>query len=464
MLNRLWVRLTLAFAIVAVIGIGLAALLADQSVDREFRTFIARSQSEVQNSRVITELLSYYAAHQTWQGVNTIFAADQPPAQPTRGQPGQSPDHFSPRPALIVADTDWRIVYDSGQRRTGEILPSSERDLATNLQTPDQTIGYLLFTPGPIGVLSPPEQAFINQVRYSLLLAALIASLIGALLGLAFSRSLTRPLDRLAKAARAIAAKDLTQRVAPAGTVEVANVATAFNDMAASLQKAEQLRRNLVADVAHELRTPLSVMQGNLTGILDGVFPMDLEEAARLYDETRLLSRLVDDLRELAQAEAGQLQLNMGAIDLKSVIAATVSAFNGAASEKQIQLIDEAADQLPWVKADAERVAQVLRVLISNALRHTPEQGAITITAAPRADCVEVSVRDTGEGIALSELPYVFDRFWRGDKSRARETGGTGLGLAIAKQLIEAQGGSIGVESTPGQGSRFWLRLPMVNQ
>jgi two-component system OmpR family sensor kinase/two-component system sensor histidine kinase BaeS len=269
-------------------------------------------------------------------------------------------------------------------------------------------------------------------------------------------------LNRLVTAARAIAAKDLTHRVEPGGTVEVANVAHAFNDMATSLQKAEELRRNLVADVAHELRTPLSVMQGTLTAQLDGVFPLDLSETAKLYDETRLLSRLVDDLRELAQVEAGQLPLNIGAIDVKRVIATTISAFEGAASEKQINLKDEADDRVPLVKADGERIAQVLRVLISNALRHTPAAGAITVTAAPLADQVEVSVRDTGDGIAPTELPYVFDRFWRGDKSRARETGGSGLGLAIAKQLIEAQDGSIGVESQSDAGSRFWFRLPIV--
>jgi two-component system OmpR family sensor kinase len=232
--------------------------------------------------------------------------------------------------------------------------------------------------------------------------------------------------------------------------------------MAASLQKAEQLRRNLVADVAHELRTPLSVMQGTLTAQLDGVFPLDLEETAKLYDETRLLSRLVDDLRELAQAEAGQLQLNLGAINLERVIASTAVAFQAMASEQQANLITAVPDQLPLVRADSERVAQVLRVLLSNALRHTPANGTITIAAASFADLVEVSLRDTGDGIAPDELPYVFDRFWRGDKSRARETGGSGLGLAIARQLIEAQNGSIGVESTNGQGSRFWFRLPIA--
>jgi len=461
-MNRLWVRLTVAFALVAVIGIGLASLLANLAINNEFRSFVGRSEATSQNSDLATKIVDYYTARQSWDNVGSILIPSKHP-QDGGPQPGSlPPDRFGPPLSLLVADVNGVIVFDSGQRRSGEVLSQIERDSATALKEQDQTIGYLVFTPGPVMTLRPTEQFFVDQVRQNLVLAALIASAIGAVLGLLFSRTLTRPLDRLAQAARAIAAKDLTQRVEPSGTVEVTNVAVAFNDMASSLQKAEELRRNLVADVAHELRTPLSVMQGTLTAQLDGVFPLDLSETAKLYDETRLLSRLVDDLRELAQVEAGQLQLNIGAIDLKRVIATTVGAFDGVTSEKQLSLSDESTDRLPPVKADSERVAQVLRVLISNALRHTPVNGTITIESSVFADSVEVSVRDTGEGIAPTELPYVFDRFWRGDKSRARESGGSGLGLAIAKQLIEAQGGSIGVESQAGAGSRFWFRLPIV--
>lgn len=459
-MNRLWVRLTLAFALVAVIGIGLASLLANLAIDNEFRSFVGRSEATLQNSDLVSKLVSYYTEHRGWDDVGSILIRAKPPKDEVP-QPGSlPPDRFGPPLALIVADANGTIVFDSSQRRAGEMLSQAERDAATALQEQAQTIGYLVFAPGPVMTLRPTEQFFVDEVRRNLLLAALIATAIGAVLGLLFSRTLTRPLDRLTQAARTIAAKNLSHRVEPGGTVEVANVAHAFNDMADSLQKAEQLRHNLVADVAHELRTPLSVMQGTLTAQLDGVFPLDLSETAKLYDETRLLSRLVDDLRDLAQVEAGQLPLNIGAIDLKHVIVTTMSAFDGAASEKQISLNDESADQLPWVKSDSERVAQVLHVLISNALRHTPANGTITVAAMPVADQVEVSVHDTGEGIAPDELPYVFDRFWRGDKSRARETGGSGLGLAIAKQLIEAQGGSIGLESQTGAGSRFWFRLP----
>lgn len=459
--NRLWAQLTIAFAVVAVIGIGLVAVVTNLAVDREFRTFVAQNELDLANSELYSELVAYYTQHQTWTGVEDIMQQVGPSVFPDR-RPGDQPaDRGRPRLDVLIADADGVIVFDSHRQRRGEPLNPAELDNATALTAGDQTIGYLAITPGPIGNLLPPEQAFIDQVRRNLLLAGLAASLIGAALGLAFSRTLTRPLDRLATAARAIAAKDLSQRVASGGTVEVANVAEAFNDMADSLEKAEQLRRNLIADVAHELRTPLSVMQGNLAAQLDGLFPLDLAETARLYDETRLLSRLVDDLRELAQAEAGQLQLNIGAIDLRRVIDTTAKAFNGMDNEHQAGVNVELPDQLPRVKADGERVAQVLRVLLSNALRHTPAHGSITISAFGLQDKVGVSVQDTGEGIAAGELPYVFDRFWRGDKSRARETGGSGLGLAIAKQLIEAQGGTIGVESVIGQGSRFWFTLPI---
>ncbi len=470
-MNRLWVRLTIAFALVAVIGIGLASLLANLAIDNEFRSFVGRNDATSQNSDLATRLTNYYTEHQSWDGVGAVLIPTRPftstasrPGNPQPGnpQPGNPPpDRFGPPVALIVTDAASRIVFDSRQQRVGDTLSQSERNAATPLQVQNQTVGYLIFTPGPVATLRPIEQTFIDQVRQNLLLATLIASLLGAVLSLLISRTLTRPLNRLVEAARAIAAKDLTHRVPPSGTIEVANVANAFNDMAASLQKSEEMRRNLVADVAHELRTPLSVMQGSLSAQLDGVFPLDLAETAKLYDETRLLSRLVDDLRELAQAEAGQLQLNVGVIDVQDVIAATASAFNGVAGEKQVNL-NVAATDLPPVKADSERIAQVLRALLTNALRHTAAHGQVTIAARLVSDQVEVSVQDTGEGIAPDDAPYVFDRFWRGDKARTRETGGSGLGLAIAKQLIEAQGGSIGVESTIGQGSRFWFRLPIA--
>jgi len=217
--------------------------------------------------------------------------------------------------------------------------------------------------------------------------------------------------------------------------------------------------------VAHELRTPLSVLQGNLRAILDDVYDLDKAEISRLYDETRLLSRLVDDLRELALADAGQLNLNLRPTDVAQIIRSTADNLALAAEAGQVSLATALPDSLSTVQADPDRVCQVLRNLLVNALRHTPEGGSVPVTASAREGKVEIAVSDTGEGIAAEDLPHVFERFWRADPSRARDdrlAGGTGLGLSVAQSLVEAQGGRIWAESTPGEGTVFRFTLPLV--
>jgi two-component system OmpR family sensor kinase/two-component system sensor histidine kinase BaeS len=220
----------------------------------------------------------------------------------------------------------------------------------------------------------------------------------------------------------------------------------------------------MVADVAHELRTPLSVLQGNLRAILDDVYALEKGEIARLYDETRLLSRLVDDLQELALVDAGKLNLNLRPTDSSQVIEETVESFGPVAEARGVLLSAHMPGNLPQVQADADRLAQILRNLVANALRHTPAGGSVTVEAVGRAEKLEITVRDTGEGIASEDLPHIFERFWRADSSRARSVagGGTGLGLSVAQSLVESQRGRIWVESIEGQGSRFTFTLPVA--
>ena len=295
-----------------------------------------------------------------------------------------------------------------------------------------------------VGLITASEQAFLDQLRNTLGIAALAAGGLGILLGLLISRTLAAPLAELAGAARAFGAHDWSRRVNVHGiaqTAEVSAVAHAFNDMADALQDAETLRRNLMADVAHELRTPLTVLQGNLRALLDGVYPLERGEIATLYDETRLLSRL----------------------DARALALATLNTFGSAAEECGLTLQSDMPANLPLVCADPGRLAQVLQNLLSNALRHTPSGGQIRLSASPassdRGPVVYFAVVDTGEGIAAADLPHIFDRFYRADRSRTPR-GGTGLGLAIAKSFVEAMSGTIGVASSPGQGSRFWFSLP----
>ncbi len=296
----------------------------------------------------------------------------------------------------------------------------------------------------------------------ALLQAGVIAGVLGIVLGLLFARSIAAPLSQLATAAHRFALGDLDERVPVHGTEEMAEAAQAFNDMAASLKEAEILRRNLVADIAHELRTPLTVIQGNLQAILDDVYPLEKREIATVFDETLVLGRLVSDLRDLSQAEAGQLHLSVQPIEVQSVLDSVRNAFADLARQQGVHLNGTDAYGIPPVMADPDRLRQILNNLVSNALRHTPEDGTVAIMAEAQASGqIRFSVTDTGPGIPSEDLAQVFGRFWRAERSRSREHGGSGLGLAIARQLVEAQGGEIGVESEVGRGSVFWFTLPV---
>jgi signal transduction histidine kinase len=239
-------------------------------------------------------------------------------------------------------------------------------------------------------------------------------------------------------------------------------LAQAFNSMAAELEYAEQLRRNMVADVAHELRTPLSNIQGYLEAIRDGMVEPDAGVIRSLNEETSLLSRLVNELQELSLAEAGELKLVYQAEDITNLVRQAVTPWQPQLTAGEISLSLDVPDNLPLVNIDWQRVNQVLHNILENAVAHTPKGGAINVAASQKGKSVEVSISDTGEGIPAEDLPHIFERFYRVDKSRARATGGSGLGLTIAKRLIEAHGGTITVQSKQGEGSRFSFTLPVA--
>ncbi len=363
---------------------------------------------------------------------------------------------------LWLADDRGVIVASSDQSRVGQALSSAERASATPVRVNGQTVGWLAVDPGMMNsIADPASQQFLNQVNRSLLLAAWVAALIALALGFVLFRQITAPLNALARASNGIASGDFKARARVHGDDEIAQVARAFNAMADNLARSETARRNMLADVAHELRNPIGVIQSHLEAMLDGVFPTTPEQIASLHDETILLTRLVDDLRALALADAGQLTLARQPTDLHTLVSKTVEAFQVQATENQIMLTSELATNIPPVHIDAERIAQVLRNLLSNALRYTLAGGRVHVKLMNTGRAARVQVSDTGPGIPSEVLPMVFERFWRADKSRTRAQGGAGLGLAIAKQWIEAHGGQIGVESELGQGTTFWFNLPL---
>nr|WP_290668974.1 ATP-binding protein [Ardenticatena sp.] len=306
------------------------------------------------------------------------------------------------------------------------------------------------------------RRAFLEGLPGFLTRTTVVAGILGLALGIWFSRSLTEPLSRLEQGARAVAMRNWSYRVPEEGPEEVVEVARAFNEMTTALQQSEMLRRQLLSDVAHELRTPLTVLQGNLRAMLDGVYPLEPAEIGRLYDQTRHLSRLVEDLHLLAQAEAQALPLTRTCFDLRDLVREVVELFRPLAEARHVQLTLESAETPLPVEADRARIQQILNNFLSNALRHTPEGGHITVRAARETNRGRVEVQDTGEGIAPEHLPHVFERFYRADKARDRQHGGTGLGLAIAKALAEAHGGGVWAASDgKGKGATFGFWLPL---
>jgi two-component system OmpR family sensor kinase/two-component system sensor histidine kinase BaeS len=276
-------------------------------------------------------------------------------------------------------------------------------------------------------------------------------------------RRFAMPVGEMMAAVDAVASGDLSVRVRENVPGELGRLTRRFNHMIAELQRAEQQRRNLTADIAHELRTPLHIIQGTLEGMLDGVYPPDSENISATLEETRLLARLVNDLQTLSLAEAGQLPLHPVQLQAGDLLADVITSFAAQAEEQGVSLhLDLPADPAALaLHADPDRLDQVLSNLVSNALRHTPRGGTITLGAAAIPGGVRLLVRDTGSGIPPEDLPYIFDRFWRGDRSRTRASGaGSGLGLAIARQLVRAHGGQIQVESQPAGGTRFIIELP----
>ena len=289
----------------------------------------------------------------------------------------------------------------------------------------------------------------------------MLAIAIALLLTFVLSRHILAPVKALTQAARRLGKGDFSQRVRVRDKGEVGELAQSFNSMASDLERAEQLRRNMVADAAHELRTPLSNIRGYLEAIRDGIKKPDAGTIRSLNEEASSLSRLVDDLQELSLADAGKLKLIYRKENISRLIDEAVAALQPQAAAKGLMLAVKLPEKLPLVNIDSHRIKQVLRNLLENAVAHTSQGGSITVEAWQQGSQIKVSVVDTGEGIPAKDLPNIFERFYRVDKSRARATGGSGLGLTIAKRLVEAHGGRIAVQSKLRKGSRFTFTLPL---
>jgi signal transduction histidine kinase len=439
-------RLLAAFALVIIVIIGSVFFFIYQTTRGEIGRIGERM--EVMRARRMEDELSRYYLHQrNWEGIQPFVA--------------QWGNLYGGR--IILTDTDGLVVADSEGDLLGEPYTTSKPSRPMSLPWGTGIIGQLYIDPGT----SPDIDRASLQIVYQaigrfFLWGGLLAIAIALLLTFVLSRRILAPVKALTQAARQLGKGDFSQRVDSRDKGEVGELAQSFNSMADDLERAEQLRRNMVADVAHELRTPLSNLSGYLEAIRDGVVKPDADTIRSLDEEASVLSRLVDDLQELSLADAGELKLNCQNEDISEIIKLAEATWQYQAAAKGIIISTSLPDKLPPVSIDAHRIKQVLHNLLENAVAHTSQGGSITITAWQTDNQVKISVADTGEGIQAEELPNIFERFYRVDKSRTRATGGSGLGLTITKRLVEAHGGKIEVESETGKGSTFTFALPVA--
>ncbi|TLN17395.1 HAMP domain-containing protein, partial [bacterium] len=351
-------------------------------------------------------------------------------------------------------------VYDTAELQTvGTLIPVKELVDAVRINNlRGKVIGYL-WTEGGLGANSGSGERLIQRLNDISLLAGGVALVIAVILALLMGSWLAVPLQKLEQAAKRMSKGDLTQRVTVSGNDELAALGQSFNQMAASLQDSEQRRQAMTADIAHELRTPLAVQRAQLEAMQDGIYPLTVGNLQIALDQNGTLSRLVEDLRTLALADARELHLERGSVDLRRLANDVLGRFQPVGLERSISITLEAQD-CPKVLGDELRIEQILNNLLANAVRHTPQDGTILIAIACKTNLVETIVHDSGPGIAESALPHIFERFYRADRSRSREEGGTGLGLAIARQLAELMGGTLTAANHPHGGAIFTLVLP----
>jgi signal transduction histidine kinase len=431
----------LAFGLVILVTIGAAFFFFGQATKSEIRQFEERGERALA-TRMAIELSRYYNLHGSWEGI-----------QPFVEQWGTLSER-----RVILANADGTVIADSQGDLIGKYYkPDSP---GTTVESPwRRGVSAILYISG---AKSTSLYILYNAIGRFLIWGACVAIAIALLLTFFLSRRITGPIRALTVTARKLGQGDFSQRVQVKDKSEVGELAQTFNSMASDLEKAERLRRNMVADVAHELRTPLSNVRGYLEAIRDGVIKPDAATIRSLEEEAILLSRLVDDLQELSLAEAGKLELVCQAEDIAELINQTVVAMQAQATTKEVLVSIDLPERLPPVNIDPQRISQVLRNLLENALAHTAKGDAITVAATQQGNWVKVSVSDTGEGIPPDDLSNIFERFYRVDKSRARATGGSGLGLTIAKRLVEAHGGKIEAQSELGKGSSFSFTVPVA--
>lgn len=449
-MRSLTLKLTLAFLAVGLAGVVLVAVIVRRQTLLEFDRFIV----DQYQAEVIARAGDYYVENGTWSGIEAVLRGRRGPGDggPGRGRPVVLTDTAGEVVASTADETyEGTVSYDKAVASSTDPLP---------IDVDGEVVGYVQFLDmGETQDLrETAEAAFLERISRAILISAVGAGLLALVLGVALASTISRPVRELTDGTKALAAGDLGHQVPVRTADEIGQLAQSFNRMSADLAHSNQLRKQMTADIAHDLRTPLSVILGYSEALQDDKLPGTPEVYGAMHRQAQHLNRLIDDLRILSLADAGQLSLQRRAVRPGDLLEHAAIAYLPQAEERGVQL-SVAADSAPPIAVDPDRLGQVIGNLVGNALRHTPDGGHIELAAAVAGPRVVLSVTDDGSGIPTADLPHIFERFYRGDKARV-DDGTSGLGLAIARSLVEAHGGQIAAENVAGGGARFTIALP----
>jgi two-component system OmpR family sensor kinase/two-component system sensor histidine kinase BaeS len=451
-MNTRW-RLIGSFLLIIIIALGTVAIVTRYTTEQEVEKFLGYG-GQVGLENLADSLEAYYAENGSWEGVESVNRSNSGRGKGPRSVSAAGIGNH------ILANQSREIVYSSISSDLGTVLSEATLSQSIILEDSGSVVGYLLPDGGLLELPENFDALLIERVNRAVLIAALISGGLAILLSFILAVLIFRPIRRLTRAVKNLSAGDLSQRLSINDKGDLGTLGTAFNQMSASLQTAEKQRQALTADIAHELRNPLAIQRAHLEAIEDGLYPLDQENLALITEQNRHLTHLVEDLRTLALADAGELALDKQKVDLRKICQETLVRFKPQAKRKQIELSGNCLDEPLFVEADEKRLQQIQDNLMQNALRYTPNGGKIILTILDKSDRAEMRFYNNGPCISEQEMRLLFERFYRGDKARDRASGGTGLGLSIARKLAEAHDGSLRAENHPVEGVTFILSLP----
>jgi signal transduction histidine kinase len=447
-----WIATILATSLV---GVGLVALFAYRATSNEYD----RLRFDQYKDDLITTLTDYYQNQGSWSGIDTWQDQSAHPPQGQHGPPFMQ--HGPPQnPTFALADLQGKIVKPGGPFSVGQQVSSSVIEDGTPIEIDGQVVGTAILTGGP-PELSGPEQGYLTRINTAVLLGTIGAIGVSLVVGTLLTRQIMQPLNELTTAIRAMKHGELEHRIPIRTRDELGELVNAFNQTSEELHRVNQLRRQMTADIAHELRTPLTVITGYLEGLRNGTLRPTPERLDILYGEAAQLGRLIEDLRTLSLADAGELKLRREPAQIEDILRQVAAAFEAAAQDKGVSVAVSVEHDLPAVDVDRERLRQVFTNLVSNALRYAPQSSRLTLSARRDGNWLDLRVQDQGPGIAADQLPNIFERFYRADASRSANGGESGLGLAIVRSIVEAHGGTVAAESQLGRGTTMIVRLPI---